>query len=197
MSNNMWDERFSSKEYVYGIDANKYFKSCLDNLEPGSILIPGEGEGRNALYAAKLGWDVYAFDASHQGRKKALALSSEHNISYNYEINTYKDYTSNIKFDAIALIFTHMDPVLRPDFHQKMLSLLHPGGHIILQGFRKEQLGLHSGGPKNLGMLFSKEELESDFSQISNLVVHTLDDNLSEGLYHQGMAHLINLFGSK
>ena len=193
----MWDERFASKEYVYGIDANKHFKACLDKLNPGTILIPGEGEGRNALYAAKSGWDVFAFDGSEQGRIKALELASENNIEYKYEISYYQDFTSDLKFDAIALIFTHLDPSHRLDFHHKILSMLNDGGHIILQGFRKDQLGLDSGGPKNLGMLYSKEELENDFKSLSEMSLYHQDDKLSEGLFHQGDAHLINLFGKK
>lgn len=193
----MWDERFASKEYVYGTDANKHFKTCLEKLEPGKILIPGEGEGRNALYAAQSGWDVFAFDGSVEGRRKALNLASENNIEYRYEISYYQDFTSDLKFDAIALIFTHLDPTHRPAFHQKMISMLNDGGHIILQGFRKEQLGLDTGGPKNLGMLYSKEELEHDFNALSEVSLFPQDDHLSEGIFHQGDARLINLFGKK
>ena len=41
-----WDTRYAAEEYVYGTEPNEYFKSFIDRLEPGSILLPAEGEGR-------------------------------------------------------------------------------------------------------------------------------------------------------
>ena len=50
----IWDKRYSTAVYAYGEEPNAFFKEKLDsqNLE-GSILLPAEGEGRNAVYAAK------------------------------------------------------------------------------------------------------------------------------------------------
>ena len=57
-----WDERFAAEEYIYGTEPNKFFREQLDKLPPGKILLLGEGEGRNAVYAAKSGWLVHAVD---------------------------------------------------------------------------------------------------------------------------------------
>ena len=57
-----WDARYSSKEFVYGKEPNDFFASELNKLNPGKMLLPGEGEGRNAAYAASQGWSVDAFD---------------------------------------------------------------------------------------------------------------------------------------
>ena len=47
-----WNERFSSDTYLYGEEPNPHFKEFIDNNHKGNILLPGEGEGRNAVYAA-------------------------------------------------------------------------------------------------------------------------------------------------
>jgi hypothetical protein len=57
-----WNERYASEEFVYGKHPNVFFQKCLINLKVGKIFLPAEGEGRNATYAAKLGWNVYAVD---------------------------------------------------------------------------------------------------------------------------------------
>ena len=49
-----WNERFSSEEYIYGTEPNLFFKSELDKRTPGDLLMPAEGEGRNAVYAVNL-----------------------------------------------------------------------------------------------------------------------------------------------
>ena len=50
MSKEMWDQRYAESEYVYGTNPNEFYKQVLDNLAPGKILLPAEGEGRNAFF---------------------------------------------------------------------------------------------------------------------------------------------------
>lgn len=80
---NKWDKRYSSEEFAYGEEPNKYLKQQLDKLKVGTILFPAEGEGRNAVYAALLGWNVFAFDISKEGKKKALQLAKSNNVMIN------------------------------------------------------------------------------------------------------------------
>ena len=70
-----WNDRYSSEEFAYGTAPNNYLKEQLEKLKTGSILFPAEGEGRNAVFAAKLGWKVSAFDISAEGKNKALKLA--------------------------------------------------------------------------------------------------------------------------
>ena len=70
-----WNERYAQKEFVYGTQPNTFFKEQLDKLDTGNILLPAEGEGRNAVFAASQGWDVLAFDISESGKKKAIQLA--------------------------------------------------------------------------------------------------------------------------
>lgn len=72
-----WNERYNREEYVYGEAPNEYFRQQLQTLTPGSILMPLEGEGRNGVYAAGLGWQVDAFDMSTEGKRKALQLAKK------------------------------------------------------------------------------------------------------------------------
>lgn len=57
-----WDERYLAEEYIYGEKPSAFFKQVIDTLPPGKALIPGAGEGRDAMYAASLGWNVHSFD---------------------------------------------------------------------------------------------------------------------------------------
>lgn len=71
---NPWDQRYASDEYVYGTKPNVFFKSQIEQLTPGKILMVAEGEGRNAVHAAEQGWEVTAFDSSLEGQKKPNGL---------------------------------------------------------------------------------------------------------------------------
>ncbi|MFV0591208.1 MAG: class I SAM-dependent methyltransferase [Draconibacterium sp.] len=195
---NFWDERYSTKEYAYGENPNRFFRQQIEKQTPGSILFAAEGEGRNAVFAATLGWKVSAFDTSSQGKQKALELAKKHKVEIDYRIEGYDTVRFDREsFDCIVLIFAHMQAAARKQNHQHLLNYLKPGGIIILEGFRKEQINKNSGGPKNIEMLFSKEELENDFHGLADIGFEIVDTFLDEGPFHQGMASVIRMFGRK
>jgi len=194
--NNFWDKRFSTKEYVYGTEPNDFFREQLKELAPGKILFPAEGEGRNAVYAATKGWEVYAFDPSIEGKKKAEKLAESKNIKINYQTSDYEKIQFNANFfDCMVLIFAHMPPLKREHYHRKLSGFLKPGGTLILKGFSKNQITKNTGGPQNIDMLFSREELSNDFRNYSKLKIEEKEIDLNEGIYHDGIASVIQLIG--
>jgi SAM-dependent methyltransferase len=193
-----WDERFSAEEYVYGTAPNLFYKEELQKLKPGKILFPAEGEGRNAVYAAEKGWDVVAFDSSMEGKKKAEKLAAAKGVKIDYIISDYENIRFEPdSFDCVVLIFAHMHPEKRTAYHRKLLSFLKPGGKLILEGFSKKQIDKDTGGPPNIDMLFSEEELEKDFKKLSSFRITETDVELNEGPFHQGIASIIRLTGFK
>ncbi len=69
MANEFWDKRYSGKEYAYGTLPNEYFNQQIDKFKPGKLLLPGEDEGRDAVFAAKIDWKVTAIDICSFSRK--------------------------------------------------------------------------------------------------------------------------------
>lgn len=196
--NDFWNERYATKEYAYGTEPNQFCKEQLKNLIPGKILFPAEGEGRNAVHAAKKGWEVFAFDPSVEGKRKAEKLASANGVIIDYQIAGYENvHFEHHFFDCIVLIFAHTHPLKRTEVHQKLTSYLKPGGILILEGFSKNQISYNSGGPRDVDMLFSKEELQSDFASFSELSITETNYILDEGEFHQGNASVIRVFGIK
>ncbi len=198
MSKEFWNNRYSETEYSYGTEPNKFFKEQISVLKAGKILLPADGEGRNAVFAAKLGWEVVAFDISEEGKKKALKLAELNNVQIDYRIASFDEfeYEENY-FDAVGLIFTHIPIEVRVSFIPKLLSFLKPGGEVILEVFSKEQIELNSGGPKDINMLYSTEELQSEFQSLTNININKLKIVLAEGQYHSGSASVLRLTGRK
>jgi SAM-dependent methyltransferase len=194
----MWDQRYADAEYVYGTDPNDFFKQELDRLQPGKILLPAEGEGRNAVYSAGKGWEVWAFDQSEVGRKKALKLASGRGVSIRYDLHDLAtvEYPENY-FDAIASIFVHTPGEKRQAIHRNLVRFLKPGGTLILAGFTKEQLKFNSGGPKEISWLFSKEELTTDFAGLRIQSIDQPETEIREGDFHRGRASVIQLVAVK
>lgn len=199
----MWDERYSSKEYIYGKEPNEFFKSQIDKLPSGKILFVAEGEGRNAVYAAKKGWEVSAFDTSKEGKKKAIALASEYDVALDYRVGNLPELDFKKEcFDVAVFIYAHLSANIRSDYHEKIAQLLKPGGIIIFEGFSKNHIQYQKenpqiGGPKDVDLLFSKEELEKDFSNFKIIKLEETEVNLNEGRHHVGTGMAIRFIGQK
>ena len=57
-----WDERYSEVGFAYGTAPNEFLVSVADRISHGQILSLAEGEGRNAVYLAALGYEVTGVD---------------------------------------------------------------------------------------------------------------------------------------
>lgn len=199
----MWDTRYGKDEYAYGTEPNQFLKEILEDLEPGSILFPAEGEGRNAVYAAQLGWKVSAFDISEVGKQKALKLAGQKKVSIDYKIGELSELGYQpAQFDAIALIYAHFPPNIRSGYHKVLHTYLKKGGTIIFEGFSKANLEYKKsnpkvGGPGNLDSLFSIEELKADFKDYEILELKQTTVELNEGNYHVGTGSVIRFVGNK
>ncbi len=200
---NMWNNRFKETEYVYGTVPNEFLKQQIQKLKAGSILFGAEGEGRNAVYAAQIGWDVCAFDISQAGKIKALKLAEKNNVSIDYQVGELPDLVyQNQKFDAIALIYAHFPPNLRSEYHRLLDQKLKTGGTIIFEAFGKNHLKYRNanpkiGGPHDLDFLFSTEELKLDFANYQVLQLEETEVELNEGNYHVGKGSVIRFIGRK
>ena len=195
---NFWNERYSSKEYVYGTEPNEFYKDSLLKLSPGKILFPAEGEGRNSSFAAENNWEVYAFDSSIVAKEKAQKLYNSKNVKVNYSISTLENYSGEENFfDCITLIFVHPQPEMRTQIHNNLIKFLKPGGVLIFEGFSKKQINNNSGGPKNIESLFSIEEIKNDFKSLDIVSIKEIEKNINEGMFHNGKASIINLLAKK
>jgi len=198
MGKEQWDERYSSAEYVYGTEPNAFLKEQVSQLKPALILFPGEGEGRNSVWAASMGWQSFAFDQSAEGRKKAMKLAESKGVSIDYRIDGLEtaEYPEG-SFDVLALIFIHTDPLKRQKIHRRLVTFLKPGGILIIEGFSKEQMAFSSGGPRDPGMLFSVDDLREDFGSMEIVQLEKLQTYHDEGDFHRGESSVVRLVARK
>lgn len=198
-----WDERYSDRDFAYGEEPNTFFKNQLVQIDPGKILLPADGEGRNGVYAAMLGWDVDAFDISTSGKRKADYLSHKRGVKIDFQVGTLEEmHYAPESFDVIALIFAHFPLSIKETYHKEFLNLLKPGGLIVFEAFSKDHLEYNAknpkvGGPKNIDLLYSTEELENYFDVLETKMINKVETELSEGKYHQGLASVVRYIGKK
>ncbi len=198
-----WNDRYRNEEFAYGVQPNNYLKEQLAKLPVGKILFPAEGEGRNAVYAASLGWTVSAFDISVEGRNKAARLAEANHVTIDYHVGDVQTLQySPEQFDVVAFIYAHFPADVKSVYHKTLDHYLRKGGVVIFEAFSKRHLAYIAanekvGGPKDIGMLFSVDEIKSDFANYEIRVLEEREIELQEGLFHNGKGSVIRFVGQK
>lgn len=198
-----WNERYSKDEFAYGEEPNNYLKEQLTKQDVGTILFPAEGEGRNAVYASKMGWKVSAFDISNEGKSKALKLAEKNNVTIDYKVGELETLGfENEQFDAIALIYAHFPADIKSKYHQTLDKYLKNGGIIIFEAFSKKHIDYVTanekvGGPKDIDSLFSIDEIKADFPNYEVIELVEKEIELNEGIFHNGTGSVIRFVGRK
>jgi SAM-dependent methyltransferase len=197
MMQEFWDQRYDTKEFVYGRHPNAFFRDFIDTHKAGSVLLPAEGEGRNAVYAALKGWAVTAFDFSTKARNKAIELCREYGVEIDYRISSIEEFETKNHYDAIALIFLHLPSATRRQMHRRLMNFLKPGGYFLLEAFSQKQIQYNTGGPQNLDLLYERQELMDDISKLELVYFKEKLRTLDEGPYHRGKAEVMQLIARK
>jgi hypothetical protein len=198
----MWDERFSSDEYAYGKEANIWLSERVSQIDPppnNRALFPADGEGRNAVWAARIGWNSEVFDLSVVGKQKCHLLAQEHAVTVDYEVD---DLALRVfpqqSYDLIACSWFHTPSEIRKVHMPRMLHSLKSGGHFVMEGYHTSQMPLHSGGPKSLDLLFDLDEVLGELvgekaPQMN--IIHTAITStvLDESVLHKGQARVVRI----
>jgi SAM-dependent methyltransferase len=187
-----WDEHYRAETYVFGSEPNRFLAAQRDRLKAGMrALVPGDGEGRNGVWLAEQGLIVDTLDLSAVGVAKARRLAAARGVAINaIHADALAWDWPHEHYDLVALIFVHLIEPDRRALHAKALAALKPGGLIVLEAFRPEQIerqaaGAH-GGPRDPALLYSIAALREDFRQHDILALEAAEIPLSEGERHVG-----------
>ncbi len=194
----LWNDRYGGGKFIFGKEPNEYFKSKIDNLATGNIYLPGDGEGRNGVYAADKGWNVTSVDFSKVALERAKEFASERDVKLTFQfINLITEDLPQNKYDVVGISFLHFNGKNKGIVYRKLAETLKVGGYLILECFSTEQIKLNSGGPRKKDSLYTVEELKSYFQGFEFLETEDIKINLSEGDGHQGDAYVVRMFARK
>ena len=198
----MWDNRFSGEEFAYGKEPNVWLAERISEISPpadNKALIPADGEGRNAVWCARLGWNTEVFDLSAQGKIKCEMLAAEHGVSVDYNIADLRNLElGGEHFDLIAFSWFHTPSDLRKEKFPMFMTALKKGGHLITEGYHKTQMPMDSGGPKSLDLLWDLDEVLEEFldslpGEIKIEHAAVTSTILDESKLHTGLARVVRL----
>ncbi|HEY7243429.1 MAG TPA: class I SAM-dependent methyltransferase [Xanthobacteraceae bacterium] len=195
-----WENRFAAPEYIFGLEPNAFLAAHKHMLpKQGRALAIADGEGRNGVWLAAQGLDVLSIDFSPAAQTKAQALARQRGVVIATRLVEVARYEwPPDAFDVVVDIFTQFsDPAERKVKLAGIRKCLKPGGLLLLQGYRPEQIAYGTGGPKTPENMYTRALLESEFSTFSKIAITEQDIEMREGVAHAGMSAVIGLVGWK
>lgn len=194
----MWDEKYSAEDYVYGKEPNRFLEDHAAELPPGEVLSLAEGEGRNAVYLAGLGFRVTAVDHSRVGMAKAQRLAAEKGVEIETICADLADFElGEDRWSAIVSIFGHLPPEVRRRVYARIPAALKPGGILLLEAYTPDQMGRGTGGPRSVDLLVTAEMLREELAGLEFLRLEELEREVIEGRGHTGLSAVVQLVARK
>ncbi|MGE0051462.1 MAG: methyltransferase domain-containing protein [Arcobacter sp.] len=188
-----WNSKFSTEEFFYGLHPNEFLASHLETFkEHKKMLCLGEGEGRNAIFFAKKGFEITAIDASDIGLSKLAKRAEEEKLNIKTICLDLNHWEVTEKYDVIMASYLHMYKNEREILFKKIEDSLNKNGYFVGEFFSTKQLTYNSGGPKDLDLLYTVEDFLNHFDSCKKEVVEELIV-LDEGKGHQGEACVIRV----
>lgn len=197
----VWNQRYAAVDgYLFGRAPNRFLASEADRLKSGQrVLCLADGEGRNGTFLAARGLDVLSVDLSPIALAKARALAAERGVSLDFEEVNLATWEWPVDaFDAVVAIFIQFaGPSLRARIFRNIEACLKPGGQLLIEGYRPEQLAYRTGGPPDAENMYSEALLREAFAGMEILSLRAYDAAIEEGSAHKGMSALIDMVAAK
>lgn len=196
----MWNERYREPGFAYGTEPNDFLALSAERYLPprGEILCLAEGEGRNAVFLARLGFRVTGVDGSAVGLEKAQTLAAEQGVEIETVVADLGDFDLGVaRWDGVVSIWCHTPAGLRARLHRAVVAALRPGGVLVLESYTPKQLEYKTGGPRTADLMLTLAEVRAELAGLDFIEAEEKEREVHEGRHHDGMSAVLQLIARK
>ena len=138
-----YDQRYNKEGYYWGLIPNHLCYEMMrikPPIKPYKVLDIGCGEGKDAVFLARNGYDVTAFDISEQGLSKARALAAHCGVKINFFKADVRDFRLETEYDVIfsSGVFHYIPGKLRGGIVEDLKKHTAKGGINVINVFVKK-----------------------------------------------------------
>jgi SAM-dependent methyltransferase len=158
MDSAQWDERYSTSELIWTGRANQFVEAHLADLDPGTAIDLGAGEGRNAVWLASRGWTVTAVDFSQVGLDKADRLAAEHGVEITTVCADATTWAPPAPVDLVVLSYLQLPSDLQRTVLEHAATWLAPGGTLFVIAHDRSNVEHGYGGPPSAEVCYTVDD---------------------------------------
>ena len=144
-----WDERYGTAERLWSGAPNTQLVAEAADLQPGTALDAGCGEGGDAHWLAARGWRVTALDVSTLALRRGAAHAppdvAERIRWQQADFRTWEP--GGEAFDLVSAQFLHFPSALRKRVYAHLAAAVAPGGTLLIVAARAVRAA-HGHGPR-------------------------------------------------
>lgn len=155
-----WNERYRASELVWSAGPNQFVESELSVLRPGRALDLAAGEGRNAIWLARQGWQVTAVDFARAGIDKGRILGEGLDIDWVCADAT--EWSEPTSYDLCLIAYLQLPAEERRAATRNGFESLRIGGTFLLVAHDSSNLAEGTGGPQYPWVLMTAQDVLED-----------------------------------
>jgi SAM-dependent methyltransferase len=160
-SADFWDERYRSGA-VWSGEANPQLITEVGDLEPGTALDVGCGEGADAIWLAERGWRLTGVDFSGVALERAATHAREHQVDGRIEwqqADVLRWSPSVAAYDLVTAQFLHLPADERAAVHRRLAAAVRPGGTLLIVEHSPRDLSTTARRPHDRGLFTTAADL--------------------------------------
>jgi SAM-dependent methyltransferase len=150
-----WDERYAATDRLWSAEPNATVESVIAELEPGTALDLGAGEGRHAVWLARRGWRVTAVDFSATGIARGREAAPDAEVAW--VVDDVRTWVPTTTYDLVLVAYLH----LADDVLKRFADWIAPGGRLVVVGHALRNLTDGVGGPQDPRLLHTEDQLRT------------------------------------
>ncbi len=141
----LWNHILTSNSPRLNREPNAFLVEIASARKPGRALDVGMGQGRNALWLARQGWDTTGFDPAERAVEMARQAAAQQGLKLTCVVAKDSAFEMGAEqWDLILLSYVDMRHLAR-----RVVKALAPGGIVIAEYFHQDSQGVAGGFADN------------------------------------------------
>ena len=196
----IYSEAYETDDFYWGLQPNDLCYDILKLFPPDGhkkLLEIGCGEGKDALFFARNGYEVTAFDIAQSGIDKLQKMADRYNVPINAFRADMMEYRLTESYDIIysSRSLHHIRPTVRKKVIEHFQENTKEGGYNVMNVFVKKPFIGDSPEKDPFAFLWQSGELFQYYSSWKMLKIdEIIYDCQSSGIPHQ---HTIDIMISQ
>lgn len=176
MDSAAWDERYRAQDHAWGLEPNRFVREQCERLPVGQAVDLACGEGRNALWLARLGWRVTGIDFSSVAIERARERATDEFPTLTRRLVWRIEDVTQVQlkpagFNLALASYVQLPPAQRDAMLVEAARALTPHGRLVVVAHDKRNLAEGVSGPQDIDLLYEPAQVRGLLTDACGLIV--------------------------
>lgn len=172
LTGEFWDEKYEASDRIWSGEPNRRLVEQVSDLRPGRVLDVGCGEGADAIWLARQGWEVTAVDVSTVALDRTAQHAIDEGVDRRVDVGVYDALTGRPRLragrhDLVSIQFLHVPQEDFADVYRRLAAAVAPGGRLLVVGHHPDDVDTGARRPHGPGLLFGPERVLDAVSDLA------------------------------